>query len=78
MLSLPPEVERLSNVPYFRRSDELLVEFSRFGKLYSRRVQPNKLALEKSHPEAGNAAEKRLPISAGSALYHSWLGREEM
>jgi hypothetical protein len=60
VLSLPPEVERLSNVPYFRRSDELLVEFSRFGKLYSRRVQPNKLALEKSHPEAGNAAEKRL------------------
>ena len=63
MLSLPPEVERLSNVPYFRRSDELLVEFSRFGKLYSRRVQPNKLALEKSHPEAGNAEEAIASLS---------------
>ena len=28
----------------------------------------NKLVLEKSHPEAGNAAEKRLPISARPAL----------
>ena len=57
----------MSYILYLGRSDELLVESCRFGKLYSRRVQPNKLALEKSHPEAGNAAEKRLSITAGPA-----------
>ena len=45
------------------------MESCRFGKLSSRRVQPNTLVSEKSHPEACNAAEKRLPISAGPASY---------
>ena len=73
-LSLPPEVERLADNADLSRSDELLVERCRFGKLYSRRVQPNKLALEKSHPEACNAAEKRLTIiSAGPASYMYYM-----
>ena len=67
-LSLPPEAERMSYILYLGRADELLVESCRFGKLSSRRVQPNTLVSEKSHPEACNAAEKRLPISAGPAL----------